>query len=86
METRVVHCRAERYDIFIGRPSIWGNPFIIGRDGSRSDVIRKFRHYVKQRPYLVELAKRELKGRVLGCFCKPLACHGDVLAEIANAA
>lgn len=35
-------------------------------------------------PDLIEAAKRELKGKILGCWCAPLPCHGDVLAEIAN--
>jgi hypothetical protein len=33
---------------------------------------------------MIEKAKRELKGKVLGCWCSPKACHGDILAKIAN--
>ena len=42
MRTRVVHCRRERYDVYVGRPSPWGNPFVIGRDGTREEVVAKY--------------------------------------------
>jgi len=81
--TTVVHCKKARYDILIGRPSKWGNPFKIGRDGSRKEVIRKYRKWLLKQPKLLaELPK--LRGKVLACWCKPLACHGDVLAEMAD--
>lgn len=70
---------------YIGRPSVWGNPFTIGEDGSRDDVIEKYRQYLESRPDLQEAAKLELKGRDLICWCAPLACHGDLLLEVANA-
>lgn len=81
----VVDCRKEAYDVYIGRPSVWGNPFHIGRHGTREEVIAKYREWILARPTLIERARRELKGKQLGCYCAPLACHGDVLAEIANA-
>ena len=71
--------------VFIGRPSKWGNPYKIGRDGNRSQVIDKYRSYLHLRPYLIDEAKQELKGKDLGCFCAPQACHGDILLEAANA-
>ena len=83
--TRVVHCKRERHDVYIGRPSKWGNPFVIGRDGSREQVIAKYRTWVLARPELVA-ALPELRGKTLGCWCAPQACHGDVLAELAQAA
>ncbi len=70
-------------DVFIGRPSKWGNPYIIGLDGDRAEVIAKYREWITQHP---TLDPRELRGKVLGCFCAPLPCHGDVLAELAEAA
>ena len=82
--TRVVHCKRETYDVYIGRPSIWGNPFQIGRDGTREEVIAKYRRYLEERPELAERARRELRGKTLGCWCAPQACHGDVLAEVAE--
>lgn len=80
---RVVHCKRERYDIYIGRPSKWGNPFVLGRDGDRSQVIAKYAAWLTTQPALLN-ALPELKGKTLGCYCAPLACHGDVLAELAN--
>ncbi len=82
----VVHCKREEYDVYIGRPGPWGNPFQIGVDGSRGDVIRKFREWIMEpgQKSLRERARRELAGQVLGCWCAPQPCHGDVLAEIAN--
>lgn len=79
--TEVVHCRLELFDVFIGRPSKWGNPFVIGRDGSRTEVIRKYRAWIVTQPHLMA-SLPELKDKILGCYCKPLACHGDVLAEL----
>lgn len=70
--------------IYIGRPSYWGNPYSIGRDGNREEVIEKYRAYLKTRPDITLKAKLELRGHDLVCFCAPAACHGDVLVEIAN--
>ena len=80
----VLNKRHSSNGVYIGRPSKWGNPFVIGADGSRTDVVRKFEEYLKSNPLLMEAAKRELKGKNLVCFCAPLACHGDVLSQIAN--
>ena len=71
--------------VYIGRPSRWGNPFQIGRDGSRAQVVAKYRDMVCADPALQDAARRELRGRDLICFCAPAACHGDVLLEYANA-
>lgn len=70
--------------VYIGRPSKWGNPFTIGRDGTRADVVRKYRAWLPTQTKLVEDAKTELRGRDLVCFCAPEECHGDVLLELAN--
>jgi Domain of unknown function (DUF4326) len=83
-KTRVVHCKVEPFDVYIGRPSKWGNPFKIGKDGSREEVIQKYRQWVRTNPMLMTQLATELKGKVLGCWCKPDACHGDVLAELAD--
>ena len=77
-----IKTRAE-YDVYIGRGSKWGNPFRIGPDGTREEVIEKYRQMILKRPDLLS-ALGELKDKALGCYCKPLACHGDVLAELAN--
>jgi hypothetical protein len=81
--TTVVHCKRDEYDVYIGRPSKWGNPFVVGRDGDRETVIEKYRTWIMgQDELLAEL--HELRGKRLGCWCAPQACHGDVLAELAN--
>jgi hypothetical protein len=79
--TKVVHCKKEKYDIYIGRPSKWGNPFSIGKDGNRKEVIEKYEKYIRtKKSILKDLYK--LEGKVLGCWCKPKACHGDVLIKL----
>jgi hypothetical protein len=70
--------------VFIGHPSIWANPYAIGRDGTREEVIAKYRRMVEANPAMIQEIKRELRGKDLVCYCAPLACHGDVLLEIAN--
>lgn len=94
---RVVHVRDNVPGaVYIGRraclfgrgwlgESIFANPFKIGPDGDRAEVIAKYRVWLLERPALVAGAKRELRGKVLECWCAPLNCHGDVLLEVANA-
>ena len=77
----IVHCKRETYDVYIGRPSKWGNPFIIGRDGDRQEVIAKYEGWIITRPKLIE-ALPELQNKVLGCWCSPKACHGEVLIAL----
>lgn len=73
-----------REAVYIGRPSKWGNPFVIGRDGTREQVVERYRTWLLARPAMVAAARRELAGKNLVCFCAPNACHGDVLLDIAN--
>ena len=87
----VVHCKKAPYDVYIGRPSIWGNPYSHNNGTSakflvetRREAIKAYEAYLLRQPDLVERARRELRGKVLGCWCAPLSCHGDVLARIAN--
>jgi hypothetical protein len=77
----VVHCRRSPYDVYIGRPSKWGNPFVIGVDGDREEVIRLYEEHVRNNLGLLE-DLHELKGAVLGCWCSPLPCHGEVLVKL----
>lgn len=70
--------------VYIGRPSPWGNPFAIGKDGTRAEVIDKYRRWLKGQPKLIDAARRELAGKYLVCFCWPAPCHGDVLLGLAN--
>jgi len=86
----VVHCQRDPYDVYVGRyhrdptgVGRWGNPYEIGRDGTREEVVAKYREWVRTQPHLMaELPA--LKGRVLGCWCAPMLCHGEVLVELAN--
>jgi hypothetical protein len=65
----------------IDRSTIWGNPFFIGKHGTRSEVIEKYRQWLLTQPELYARI-HELRGKTLGCWCKPAACHGDVLIEL----
>ena len=82
--TEVVHYAKEPFQIFIGRPSKWGNTFHIGKDGTRTEVIEKYEEWIKTQPELLSLVKSEIAGKVLGCYCSPKACHGDVLVKLAD--
>lgn len=81
--SRVVHCKKEPYDVYIGRPSKWGNPFVIGRDGTREEVVQKYKEWVLFQPELLKDID-ELEDKVLGCWCAPAACHGDILLALAT--
>lgn len=83
MGQMVVHCKKASYEVYCGRPSKWGNPFVIGKDGTRDEVISKYQEWIKTQPDLLA-ALPELRGKVLGCWCAPQACHCDVLADLAN--
>lgn len=79
--TRVVNIHQEDCDVIITRPSKWGNPYEIGRDGDRETVIAKYEQHVRATPALLN-ALWELEGMRLGCCCKPKLCHGDVLVQL----
>lgn len=87
--TRVVNKeRGEEFDVYIGRGTPWGNPFAIGDEGlGRPEVIAMYQEYF-QKKFVDDpegnRAIRSLKGKVLGCHCKPAACHGDVIAAYLN--
>ena len=81
--TKVVHCKKEKYDVYIGRPSKWGNPYNIGKDGTRKEVIEKYRKYILSNKELLN-SLHELEGQILGCWCSPKSCHGDILIEFIN--
>ncbi len=69
--------------VYVGRPTKWGNPFIIGKHGTRTEVIEKYRQHVWA-TFICDAAISELRGKDLVCWCAPAACHADVLMEIAN--
>lgn len=89
--TRVVHVKREPYDVYIGRAnprtrlkaSPWANPFKVGKDGDRDEVITKYAAWLQTQPNLLARLP-ELRGKALGCWCKPERCHGDVLARLAD--
>jgi hypothetical protein len=83
MKTKVVHCKKEPYDVIIDRTTIFGNPFMIGKHGNREEVIRKYKQHFD---FIITIPKfkkalLKLKGKTLGCWCKPKACHGDIIIE-----
>lgn len=80
----VVNLKEEAYDIRIDRKTKWGNPFVVGKDGTREEVIQQFDNWFDTQEHLLT-ALHELKGKRLGCWCSPSACHGDILARRANA-
>ena len=65
----------------VTRPSKWGNPFVLGSDGDRTGVIRKYREWIAEQPELLA-DLHELEGKTLGCWCAPQPCHGDVLVGL----
>ena len=79
----VIHCKTGDYDLYIGRPSKWGNPYVISKDGTREEVVQKFKKYLLGNSKLMD-ELHELRGKVLGCWCTPQLCHGNVLAILAN--
>jgi hypothetical protein len=90
MTPRVVHCKREEFDVYIGRGSKWGNPYSHKEGtlaehvvGSRTEAIQKFEEYLLSNEELMG-SLDELKGKILGCWCKPKSCHGDILLKHAN--
>lgn len=81
--------------VYVGRPTKWGNPFKLPsyygnqsretRLALRETLIRQYCEYLDAHPFLKEMARRELKGKDLVCWCAPMPCHADVLLELANA-
>jgi hypothetical protein len=86
----IINCHAEKGGEYIGRPSILGNPFILGVDGTRTEVIAKYEVYFYEQleinekfrlavERLIELARTgDLK---IACWCSPMHCHGDVIKK-----
>lgn len=88
---KVVHCKKEKYDVYIGRDSKWGNPFFIENSEEKCDprfivyshreAVEKYAKWFLSKPHLMTDAKKELKGKILGCWCKSNICHGDFLVQ-----
>lgn len=92
MCTRVVNKYKEPYDVYIGRGSPVGNPFshmegtkAAYKVETREEAVEYFETYIRKRiEHDVALKGyiMSLRGKTLGCFCKPKACHGDVLVKL----
>lgn len=89
----VVNSGIHDYDVYIGRPSEWGNPYshlpmyksqAKFRVATRGEAVVAYEQWIQSQPALVAKAKAELRGKVLGCPCGGFPCHGAVLARIAN--
>jgi hypothetical protein len=87
----IVHCKKEKFDVYIGRPSKWGNPFsqLPGslanyKVRTRKEAVECYAKWIENQPELMAQL-HELKGKVLGCWCHPKECHGEVLVRLANA-
>lgn len=69
--------------VYIGRGSKWGNPYRIGPDGTREDVLRQYREFLIRSPGLLQEVPA-LRGKILVCYCAPKGCHGDILKLFAE--
>lgn len=78
---RIVFIDGER---FPKDPSVFANPFRVGKDGTREEVVQKYKAYITERLRDEEVQKQFslLKGKTLGCWCHPDPCHGDILLEM----
>ena len=93
---RVVHCKRDPYDVYIGRgrECLYGNPWEVGPDGTREEVIERYEAWLRHgdsfgHPMATEERRQailgsldKLRGKVLGCFCFPEKCHGSVLIAL----
>lgn len=68
--------------VYVGRPSKWGNPFVIGPDGTREEVYEKYVRYFEDSDLMWDL--HEIRGKDLVCWCAPETCHAEFLLEEAN--
>jgi len=86
---KVINLRKEKYTVYIGRGSIFGNPFKIGINGNRKSVIEQYETDLRLKIFTISglsplgQAIYDLpEDAILGCYCKPKACHGDVIIKI----
>lgn len=70
--------------IYVGRPSKWGNPFVVTQHGARDQVVEMYEIWIKDQPQLLQ-SLHELTGKDLVCWCAPHPCHAEVLLKLANA-
>lgn len=82
---KVVHNKKEKYDVYIGRPSVFGNPFPLPPKATEEERIEcavKYEAWFRTQPALIKLAREKLKDKILGCWCAPKLCHGDIIFKI----
>jgi hypothetical protein len=92
-ETKLVNIKSHReYDVYIGRPSIFGNPYTHIKNketraeyvvATRKEAIEKYREYLLNNPELLDKIE-QLRGKTLACWCSPKSCHGDIIIEVLN--
>lgn len=88
LKTKVVNVKTDKFDVYIGRGSPLGNPFSAKTVGKFKAIEYYHKHYL---PNLIKEGRitkeylKSLKGKSLGCHCKPQPCHGDRLVEIIDA-
>ena len=70
--------------VYIGRGSIYGNPFVIGKHGDRDEVCEAYESMLFSNQELLAKVRKNLRGKDLVCFCSPKRCHGDTLLRVAN--
>lgn len=72
--------------VYVGRPSPWGNPFIVGVHGEQGECVELYRRWIvaEEQGSLRQAVRGLLRGQDLVCWCAPEPCHADVLLEIAN--
>lgn len=69
----------------VSRPSKWGNPFRIGRDGTAAECVEQYETLTSDWPSEYADLLAELRGKNLACWCKiGDSCHGDILLRLAN--
>lgn len=84
-KTTVINIRdrkpGDQFYLYAGRGGPLGNPFKIGQGGTRDDVCDKFATWAPTQPKVMATIAKIKPGTVLGCYCKPLRCHADWIAE-----
>lgn len=72
--------------VYVGRPSMYGNPWTVADCGSPEEAVRRYRRWLDIDPHFRDVVvPHNLRGRTLACWCPyAQACHADVLLEVAN--
>ena len=71
--------------IYVGRPTMFGNPYRMSKMCSREEALVKYRHWLDKHPAILDAAKQCLRGHDLVCWCAPKPCHADILLALVNA-